>query len=96
MTMKGAPRYARRIDSSQASIVDALRAAGCTVFIISKPVDLLVTYEGRWQPMECKPEGAKPRSDQAIQTALCELLHIPVVKTPQEALEVMGLDYGGN
>lgn len=35
-------RYALRVDSNQTEIVDALLAAGYTVQVIGKPVDLMV------------------------------------------------------
>jgi hypothetical protein len=35
-------RRAARVDENQAAIVSALRAAGCSVWIIGLPVDLLV------------------------------------------------------
>ena len=47
-------RYAARVDSTQAEIVSALRAAGASVWIIGIPVDLLVGYKGRTMLMECK------------------------------------------
>jgi hypothetical protein len=35
-------RRAARVDANQAAIVSALRAAGCSVWVIGLPVDLLV------------------------------------------------------
>lgn len=37
-------RYALRVDSNQAQVISALEAAGATVDVIGKPVDLLVGY----------------------------------------------------
>ena len=39
-------RRAARVDATQAEIVAALRAAGCSVWIIGLPVDLLVGVPG--------------------------------------------------
>jgi hypothetical protein len=39
-------RWAARTDANQADIVDALRAAGASVWIIGQPVDLLVGVSG--------------------------------------------------
>ncbi len=64
------PKYARKVDSSQGEIVDALRKAGAEVWIIGQPVDLLTYYRGRWLPMEAKPPTHKRgRADQAAQEA---------------------------
>ena len=47
-------RRAARVDSTQAEIVEAMRAMGATVWIIGLPVDLLVGYRGQTLPMEVK------------------------------------------
>lgn len=57
-------RYANRIDANQNAIVDALRAAGATVRIISQGngiPDLLVGFQQRTYLMEVK-DGEKPPS----------------------------------
>lgn len=53
-------RRAARTDANQQAIVDALRAAGASVQVIGKPVDLLVGYRGRNLLMECKDGGKTP------------------------------------
>ena len=40
-------RRAARVDANQAAIVETLRAAGCSVYIIGLPVDLVVGKNGR-------------------------------------------------
>ncbi len=40
-------RRAARVDRNQAEIVDALRAMGCSVWIIGLPLDLLVGVPGK-------------------------------------------------
>lgn len=47
-------RYARRTDLNQASIVEALRAAGATVKIIHQPFDLQVWHGEKSIFMEIK------------------------------------------
>ena len=47
-------RYAARQDGNQAEIVDYLRAAGATVYIIKMPVDLLVGKHGKTALVEVK------------------------------------------
>lgn len=51
-------RYAARVDRNQQEIVQALRDAGCYVWVIGLPVDLLVGYNGRTYLVEVK-DGPK-------------------------------------
>jgi hypothetical protein len=52
-------RRAARVDATQAAIVSALRAAGCKVWVIGLPVDLLVGKAGRTVLVECKTKTGK-------------------------------------
>jgi hypothetical protein len=52
-------RYAARVDANQAVIVEALRKAGASVWIIGLPVDLLVGYAGRTALIEVKTVTGK-------------------------------------
>jgi hypothetical protein len=54
-------RTAKRIDANQPAIVDALERIGASVYILSKPLDLLVGYQGRNWLVEIK-DGSKPPS----------------------------------
>ena len=63
----GLPRYAAKTDDNQQEIVKALRAIGCKVEIIGRPVDLLIGYRGLNFLLECKPERRQNRSDQKKQ-----------------------------
>lgn len=87
-------RWATRKDAVQKDIIAALEAAGCEVWVIEQPIDLLTLYRGRWMPMECKTpqKNGKPRkrTDQADQTELLQRTAIPVVTTPIEALRAIG------
>lgn len=56
-------RYALRVDANQTAVVSALRAAGATVEIVGKPLDLLVGIRGQFIFMEVK-DGAKVKSAQ--------------------------------
>jgi hypothetical protein len=87
--------YARRMtrpDSNQSQIVDALRQASATVWVIGQPCDLLTYFRGRWQPLEIKPpdttkKGTKRlRCDQERQTEFLRAYAVPVVRTVQDAL----------
>lgn len=52
-------RTAAKVDANQAAIVKALRAIGCTVYVIGEPVDLLVGLRGRTVAIECKNQKRK-------------------------------------
>jgi hypothetical protein len=54
-------RYAARTDANQAQIIKALEAAGCVVWVIRQPVDLLVGRCSKTLLMEVK-DGSKPPS----------------------------------
>lgn len=90
------PRFAARVDSSQKAIVAALRHAGADVEIIRQPCDIAVRVRG-WPPgmflfLEAKPEShRKARADQAKQEAKLQRYGIKVVRTPEEALQAVGL-----
>lgn len=84
-------RRAARTDSTQKDIVAALRATGAFVWVLRRPVDLLVYYRG-WHVLEAKGEGwKKPRKDQEAQTAFCKTFGVPIVRTADEALAAVGL-----
>lgn len=52
-------RRAAKVDASQAAIVKALRAIGCSVHYIKEPVDLVVALKGRNVLLEVKnPDGS--------------------------------------
>lgn len=65
-------RRAARVDDNQSEIVSALRAIGCSVWIIGLPVDLLVGYQGKTALMEVKVltgrKNPKPKKHTALQT----------------------------
>ena len=61
-------RYALRVDANQTAIVSALQAAGATVEVIGKPVDLLVGIRGQFMLIECK-DGGKVKSAQKLTPA---------------------------
>ena len=47
-------RRASKRDASEKPIVDALRKCGCSVYIMDKPVDLLIGFRSRTFLAECK------------------------------------------
>lgn len=89
-------RFAAKADRNQPEIVAALKAAGCDVMFVGKPVDLLVARAGVNFLLEVKvpkgkgEPGGKLTPEQEVffnnwrgQKA--------VVRTPEEALQAVGL-----
>ena len=52
-------RRAARVDANQAEIVEALRGAGCSVWIIGLPVDLIAGKGGNTVLIEVKTAAGK-------------------------------------
>ena len=78
-------------DTNQPEIVQALRDIGAVVFLIGRPLDLLVAFRGRLTLMEVKnPEGENKLSKSQKKTV--DLLRavgvdVPVVRSAEEALK---------
>lgn len=52
-------RYAARVDKNQQEVVQALRDAGCYVWILGLPVDILVGYDNKIYLCEIKSGPSK-------------------------------------
>lgn len=96
-------RYARRVDKSQPKIVEALRAAGCTVLSLAPlgkgAPDLAVGYRGFTYLMECKsPEYCKAHPERIEEQRAWARKWgggpVILVSTADEALYAMGLMKG--
>jgi len=89
-------RYALRTDANQTAVISALEAAGATVDVIGKPVDLLVGIRGKFMLMEVK-DGAKWKSAQKLtkaQEAFCKRwagYPWSIVDGPEAALRAIGV-----
>lgn len=88
-------RRAARIDANQTEIVTALRAAGCSVYVIGKPVDLLAGRDGKSFCLEVKDEK-KPPSARKLTLDQVSFFHTwrghkAVVKNAAEALAAVGI-----
>lgn len=57
-------RRFEKVDANQPAIVEALRAAGCSVEVIGKPLDLLVCWRGVTWLMEVKSEDGALTDEQ--------------------------------
>ena len=88
-------QYAKKTDTNQQEIVDALRERGAVVFVIHQPFDLLVASMGRLHIMEVKnPEGRnKLEDDQKRDMAKLWFVGVKVhvVRSVDEALEALNL-----
>lgn len=90
-------RYARRPDESQPAIVEALRNAGWSVWIIGRPVDLLCWKPGRgFRCLEAKTAYGKKNPKAVIdkrqkeQIEFIDVTGTPRVTSAQEALLAVG------
>lgn len=85
-------RRAARTDSNKAAIVQALKAAGCMVYDLRLPVDLLVYRAGRLMLVEIK-DGTKPPSARKHTALQAEFLAagwpIHTVKSVDETLALL-------
>jgi len=89
------PKYAKRVDLNQQEIVDALRAIGCDVEVIGRPVDLLVGYRKRNFLIEVKREGAYVDKRQKEQRDFIKNWRGQVrqLDTPEEAIRLVTRAY---
>ncbi len=80
---------ARKRDSNEKAIVEALEARGAIIYHLSgKGIpDLLVSFRGRWWPVEVK--SAKGRLTPA-QVKADRLSPFQVVRSVEEAIETLG------
>ena len=58
-------RYAKKRDTSEREIIDALEGIGMSVFQLDRPVDLVAGYRGVNHLIEAKTGKAKPNAFQA-------------------------------
>lgn len=88
-------RFGARRDEAEAPIVDALRAVGAVVRHLDGMdlPDLLVAFRGGWHLIEVKTGRAKLRRGQEAFRLLAAAAGAPihVCRTPEEALEALGL-----
>lgn len=88
-------RFTARRDAAEEPIVDALRAVGAVVRHLDglDLPDLLVAFRGAWHLIEVKTGKAKLRRGQEafVQLVAAAGAQIHVCRTPEEALEALGL-----
>lgn len=86
-------RRAARTDANQEAIVAALRAAGASVEVIGKPVDLLVGWRGQNWLVECK-DGSKTPGNRPLTKAQKDFIptwrgQVNVILSPAEAVALI-------
>jgi hypothetical protein len=81
-------RYAKKRDANEAGIVRALRKAGAKVWLLDRPVDLLVFYMGLFTVLEVKTKKGKLTKDQELMVQQTGLL---IVRDEIEALRAVGV-----
>ncbi len=87
-------RRTHRSDHNQKQIVAALRKIGARVYIIDRPVDLLVEYRERWIVLEVKQENGRLSKGQKDFFAMTQA-PAAVVKSAEQAIEyVTGVKNG--
>jgi len=86
-------RFAKKRDTSEPQIVQALRTAGCRVWQLDRPFDLLVGFSGRFTVLEVKTGKRKATSGQDDELRACRAGGLPVylVRTVDDALQAVGL-----
>jgi hypothetical protein len=82
-------RYARKRDTAEAGIVEALRAAGALVHQ-TQDWDLIVKYRGKLWMLEVKTPKVARDKRQKKQEAFCALWEVAYVRTPVQALMTIG------
>jgi hypothetical protein len=84
-------RYAVRRDENEPEIVSALEKVGAVVAKMSKPCDLLVRFRYQFFPMEVDNPKSKYRKRSKEQLQTLQRLGIPMVRTVDEALRIIGV-----
>lgn len=82
-------RWAARRDGPEQAIKQALEAVGAIVLKVSGKglPDLLISYKGKWTPLEVKAKHGMLTEAQAMLQARAMF---PVARTPEDALREIG------
>jgi hypothetical protein len=86
------PRRAAKVDANQQEIVRALISAGCSVYPIGQPLDLLVGRAGVNYLLEVKNRDGRDKLEPLQQLFLRDWNgHAAVVRSAEDALAAVGL-----
>ncbi len=83
-------RRAARRDENEPGIIKALEQVGAKVEQMSLPCDLAVKFRDRHYLIEVDNPASKYRKRKPKQLATFEKLAIPMVRTAEEALRLIG------
>ncbi len=83
-----------RSDANQKDIIAALEKIGCSVYIVGRPVDLLVGRGALNYLLECKSKTGK-RTPAQKQFFADWRGQVRIVRSPEEAVKVVTESYGG-
>jgi hypothetical protein len=76
-------------DACEPSIVEALQAAGASVYRLDQPVDLLIGYRGKCIIAECKLSGAKLNENQLKFFSEWRGSTPPILRSVDDALKLL-------
>ncbi len=82
-------RHNSKRDSNEREIVEALRAAGASVWLLDQPVDLLIGYRGHCIIAEVKLPGGKLNDNQQHFFATWRGPTPPILRTVDDALALL-------
>ncbi len=83
-------RIDARRDDNEPEIVKALRKVGAQVEQIRQPCDLAVSFRAQHYLIEVDNPQSKYRKRKEKQLATLERMRIPMVRTADEALRIIG------
>lgn len=83
-------RRAAKRDAIEPEIIQALRSAGCRVWQLSKPFDLLCGLSGRFVVLEVKTGKGRLTDAQEGDLARAHGLPVYVVRSVEDALQAVG------
>lgn len=92
-------RLDARRDANESAIIRALRAVGAQVEQLRQPCDLAVSFRGRHYLLEVDNPESKYRQRKQKQLETLVKMGIPMVRTADEALRVIGAtgeEYGSS
>lgn len=79
-----------RSDENQEAIVAAWRRVGASVWLIGRPVDAIVGFQGRDYLIEIKTPRGRIRASQTAFRASWRGHEVQIVRTVDEALRAIG------
>ena len=84
-------RMAARRDDNEPEVIEALERVGAKVEQMSRPCDLAVAFRGKHYLIEVDNPESKYRKRKKKQLDTFERMRIPMVRSAEEALKVIGV-----